>query len=170
MKGQVTRVDDPDDRGRIQVRLSGHHREANETPWAFPCSPFAGPGYGWYCLPVIDDEVLVARTVDGTWIWLGFFWTGRAPKPTDGEAPDVRVFRTPVGHQLKFDEAGDVELIHSNGSVMTMRQNGDIEVYAAADIHLNGDAFNVVDTNCTCPMTGVSHKQGSSTVFSKGPF
>lgn len=155
-KGEVIAIQDPEDIGRIRVRLSGHNVKHNETPWVYPCSPFAGNNYGWYCMPQIGDEVIVTKADDGTFIWLGYFWTGRNIKPEDGIAASVRVFKTPVGHQMKFDEKGDVEFLHSNGDVIAMRQNGNIDIIANKDLNLTvkGNVNETISGNSTLKING----------------
>jgi len=160
MKYQAVVIDvsDPRQVGRIKARLRGfgdrsHH---SNTPWCWPCVPFAGPGYGFFCLPNLGDEVWVEQAADGSWIWSGFFWSGRHDKPAEGSAPDVRVLRTPVGHQLKLDESGDVEFIHSNGDVIAMRQNGDVDIIAKQNLNITVDGDASVSV------------QGSTSINSQG--
>ena len=162
MKRRATVIDvsDPEDYGRIRARVHGFGDDHNETPWCWPCSALAGPSYGFFCLPQVGDEVWVEQTAEKDWVWTGFFWSGRHPKPADGAAPDVRVFRTPGGHQVKFDEAGNVEIVHGKGATIVLKPNGDIE--------LNGSLGNVVRTCDICAYTGAPHVKGSSTVKAGG--
>lgn len=170
-RGIVKDVKDPKDFGRIRVELVGYDKGGSITPWCWPCSVFAGPGYGFYCMPVSGDEVYVEKTVDGDFVWVGFCWSGRNKKPDDGKAPDVRVFRTPVGHQLKFDESGDIKLDHSNGSFIVIRQNGNIEIMATGkDVWINDNGIvKCVNTMSICSFTGLVHPQGSKSVYSEKP-
>ena len=168
-RGLVKNVEDPSNYGRIRVELIGYDPPTNVTPWCWPCTPFAGPGYGFYCLPVIGDEVYVEKTDEDNWVWTGFCWTSRNPIPADG-TKDVRLFRTPIGHQMKFDENGDIEIEHNSGSVITLKLNGDIEIMADKDVKIN-DAGTVrcVNTLSICAFTGLPHPQGSRTVFTEKP-
>jgi len=155
-KGEVIGINDPEDIGRIRVRLSAQNLNHNETPWVYPCSPFAGNNYGWYCMPQIGDEVMVTKANDGTFIWLGYFWTGRNKKPDEGIAASVRIFKTPVGHQMKFDEKGDVEFKHSNGDIIAMRQNGNIDIIVNKDLNLTvkGNVNETISGNLTSKING----------------
>ena len=185
-RAAVTNVDDPKSLGRIRVRLVafGDGDRLNETPWCWPCTPLAGDGYGFFCLPQVGDEVWVEPTADGGWVWVGFYWSGRRAKPSEGNA-DVRVLRTPAGHQIKLDESGDLEITHANGNVVALRGSGDIDVTVsgacnitsdgktivnAEKIELNGATGKVVTTDCLCSYTGAPHTQGSNTVKAEGPF
>lgn len=143
-RGIVTDVADPDSLGRIRVKLVGFDPRGAETDWCWPCSPLAGAGYGFFCLPQVGDEVFVEQTAECDWVWTGFFWSGRRAAPAAG-TPTVRVFRTPAGHQVKFDESGDVEIADSRGSAITLRANGDIELLGQGDINLVNLSGGVVN-------------------------
>jgi len=137
----VVDIDDPEQLGRIKVRLRGFGEDTgdashNETPWCYPCTNLAGPGYGLFCMPVVEDEVFVEETYEGDWVYTGFFWSKRHEKPEEGfPNPSVRVFTTPIGHQLKFEEDGCIEWKHTNGNLIRMEANG--------------DTFVNVNENCT---------------------
>jgi hypothetical protein len=181
----VTDVNDARQLGRIKARLRGFGDglQYAVTPWSYPCSPLAGPGYGFFCLPQVGDEVWVEQASNGLWVWTGFFWSGRHEKPEAGEAPDVRVLRTPAGHQVKLDEAGDIEITHANGNVIALRQDGDIDVTVSgacnvtasgkvvvdgSNVELNGSLGDVVTTKHICAFTGGPHVLGSTTVKAGG--
>lgn len=139
MKHRATVVDvaDPKAWGRIRTRLVAPAALASETPWCWPCSPLAGEGYGFYCLPQVGDEVWVEQVAGGEWLWVGFCWSGRHAKPASGSAT-VRVFRTPVGHELLFDESGAIEIRHKDGSTVSLEAGGKIVITSTAGIVLNG--------------------------------
>lgn len=120
----VTTIADPKGQGRLKVHLS---HAGGESPWALPCVPFAGPGYGLFCLPQVGDMVWVEQSAQGQWVYVGFFWTARNQKPAAGSS-SVRTFRTPAGHELIFDESGDLTIGHSAGHSVVLRANGDIDV------------------------------------------
>lgn len=164
-QARVTNVADPKGFGRIKAEIIGF--DGATTPWCYPCVPIAGPGYGFYFLPVVDDIVLVEQMADGRWVWTGCIWDAVNPKPTEGSAT-VRVLRTPAGHTLKFDESGDVELAHSAGSRLTLKANGDIEIEADSNVNINGSTAKVVTTAHVCAFTGAPHVQGSATVKADG--
>ena len=184
MRAVVTDLSDPKDLGRIKVGLVGFGDGArlSQTPWCYPCVALAGDGYGFYCLPQVGDEVWVEKTSDNTWVWTGFFWSGRHAKPAEGNAQS-RVFRTPAGHQVKLDDAGDIEIIHANGNVVALRENGDIDVTVSgacnvtasgkvvvdgSQIELNGTSGKIVRTCDICAFTGGPHVKGSTTVKAGG--
>lgn len=181
----VTSVSDPEDWGRIKVSVNAFSTDNNVTPWCWPCVPMAGPKFGFFFMPEVGDEVWVEKAADGSWVWTGFFWTGRNVKPSDGVAPTVRVIRTPAGHQIKLDDKGDIEILHSNGNSVTLTANGDTNIVVNGDcnvnstgktvvdseaIELNGLTGKIVTTECLCMFSGAPHPQGSLNVTAKGPF
>lgn len=183
-RATVTDVADPRGLGRVKARLVGWGEtdadsQHNITPWMWPCVAFAADGSGVFMQPPVGAEVWAEQTADGDWAWTGAFWSERNPAPAAASAPDVRVVRTPAGHQIKLDEAGDVEVLHANGNVVALRQNGDIDVTVSGDcnvtasgkvvvdgsqIELNGTDGDVVTTAHICAYTAGPHVLGSSTV------
>jgi uncharacterized protein involved in type VI secretion and phage assembly len=57
--GQVTDTDDPENRRRVRVRLSGR-KSGDAESWARTVKPVIGTSNGRYVAPAIGDEVLVA--------------------------------------------------------------------------------------------------------------
>lgn len=161
-KATVEDVNDPDTQGKIKVHIHSFDAAANTSPWVLPCTLFAGNGYGFYCLPQVGDEVFVEETADGDYVYTGFFWTGRNPKPSDGAA-SVRIFQTPIGHKLKFVEDGNIEIEHKEGATVILHSDGSIELNATV-IKLNGDGGGVITTQSPCPFTSLPHTGGSTIV------
>jgi uncharacterized protein involved in type VI secretion and phage assembly len=60
MLAQVVSLDDPDGRGRVQVRLLAHDGvDAQDAPlWARVVAPLAGKDRGAFFMPEVEDEVL----------------------------------------------------------------------------------------------------------------
>jgi len=144
-RGIVVDINDPENLGRIKVEISvGFKKTANITPWVYPCTCLAGPGYGWFCLPVIGDVVWVERTSDQCWVFTGFHWTTNKPVP-ESSGQNVRVFQSPAGHRIKFDDQGDIELTHASGNKIILSQNGDVKVEVAEGkkINLGGKATGI---------------------------
>jgi uncharacterized protein involved in type VI secretion and phage assembly len=104
----VTDNRDPDNLGRVRVRLPWHSR-SQTSYWARIAAPMAGSGRGAYFLPEIDDEVLVA--FDGEdpshpYIIGGLWNGGQTPPETNRDGRnDRRVIRSRSGHTLVFDDS-----------------------------------------------------------------
>jgi len=95
-------------------------------PWARLSNQMAGMGRGSYFVPQIGDEVLVSFNhgdVREPYV-LGTLWNTLdvppALMPTD--AVTKRKIRTPLGHELEFDEATQtVTLLSNTRSTLTLR-------------------------------------------------
>jgi len=88
------------------------------TPWARLSSQMAGSGMGSYFVPQIGDEVLVAFNhgdVREPYV-LGTCWNtqDRPPSSSPSDAITKRKIRTPLGHELSFDEAAQSVTLSSN--------------------------------------------------------
>lgn len=119
-RGLVRDVDDPERKGRIKAEVPAVYGE-RISPWAMPCSPFAGPSHGLVLLPEPGDGVWIefeggdpARP-----IWSGCWWADdQRPDPT-GER--VRLLATGSGHQLVFDEdADEIRIVHPGGAEIVL--------------------------------------------------
>ncbi len=164
-RGTVVNVSDPKQQGRVKIKVHGFcspelginnsYPRANITAWCHSCAPFAGPGFGFYCLPEIGDTAILAPMGNGEFMILGYQWTGTQPKPSEANA-NTRVFKTPAGHRLQFVEDGDIIIHSSGGAEIKVRENGNIE--------LNGAAGKLVTTKMVCAYTGKEHPQGLGNV------
>lgn len=164
-RGTVVSVSDPKNQGRVKVKLAGFcspelgidnsYPRANITAWCHQCVAFAGPGYGLFALPRIGDTAILGPMENGEFIVFGYQWTGTQGKPTEGNA-NSRVFKTPGGHRMSFQEDGDIIIHSSGGAEIKVRENGNIE--------LNGAAGKLVTTKMICAYTGKEHPQGLGSV------
>jgi uncharacterized protein involved in type VI secretion and phage assembly len=112
--GIVTNVKDPDKLGRIKVcfpRLPGKP----ESDWCRVAQPAAGAGRGFYWLPHVNDEVLVAfeRGEAHRPYVIGSLWNGK-DKPMKNAYVDENttvMIQTKSGHQVTLDDKGGQEKI-----------------------------------------------------------
>jgi uncharacterized protein involved in type VI secretion and phage assembly len=142
--GVVTDNRDPRGLGRVRVRLPlGAEHDA--TTWAPVVMPGAGAGCGWFLLPDVEDEVVVAfehGDVDRP-IVIGALWNGKDAPPELGGAPGDHVaLVSRSGHRLVLDDAnrrvviedggghGRITLDAASGAVTLEALDGDVVVYA----------------------------------------
>lgn len=88
------------------------------TPWARIASPMAGMGRGTYFIPQPGDEVLVAFNhgdVREPYV-LGTCWNtvDKPPALAPTDPVTKRKIRTPLGHELSFDEVAQSVTLSSN--------------------------------------------------------
>ena len=108
--GMVTNNQDPDGFGRVKVKFPWLS-DVDESDWARVAAPMAGNKRGFYFLPEVDDEVLVAfehGDVRFPYV-LGALWNGKdAPPATNGDGKNnVRLIQSRSGHVIKLnDEEG----------------------------------------------------------------
>ena len=105
---------DPQKMGRVKVRYPWLTEE-HTSFWARTASQMAGRGRGFFNLPEIDDEVLVAfehGDIHRPYI-IGMLWNGKDGLPGTpsavlgtGGVVDRRGYHTRIGHKLDFNDAG----------------------------------------------------------------
>ncbi len=87
-RGYVHRVDDPENRGRLQAVVPRLLGPDEPTGWALPSSPYAGPDQGLYVVPEVGAGVWV-EFEEGDLsrpIWSGMWWG--SPQAEDVGTPD----------------------------------------------------------------------------------
>lgn len=94
-------------------------------PWATVCAPFAGDGYGLWCMPQVGDTVIVAfEHGDPDWpVVIGSVWDVSKRPPIDQplDAVNKRVLKTPKGHEILLDDLEQkVTISHVAGHTLTL--------------------------------------------------
>ena len=169
--GIVTDNDDPKDLGRVKLRFPW--READdESHWARIATQMAGETYGSYCIPEVDEEVLVAFAggdVHQPFV-IGSLWNGKKTPPQQAdEDNDIRELVSRQGHRLQFDDSEDdsklrietsaghkIELDDSDGSeridivdtsgnnrIRLNTEKDTVSIEADKTLELSGDTVNI---------------------------
>ncbi len=114
--GHVTRVDDPEELGRIRVSLPNY--DDVETDWLEVVLPAAGADKGIVALPDVGDRVfvLLGRDDPAQGVVLGGLYGVQAPPDTGVKDGAVRRynFRTPGGQHVRLDD--DKKTVHIRDS------------------------------------------------------
>ena len=116
----VTNVQDPDKQGRVKIcfpRLPGKP----ESDWARVAQPAAGDGRGFYCVPQVNDEVLVAfeRGQANHPYVIGSVWNGKDKPMKDAYADEntTVMVQTRSGHQVILcDKDGEESIVIADKS------------------------------------------------------
>lgn len=142
--GIVTNNRDPEAMHRVKVRFPWLGGD-DESNWARVASPMAGNDRGLYCLPEVDDEVVVAfehGRIDRPYV-LGALWNGRdAPPETNRDGRnDARTFKSRSGHVIRLDDRdGDetIEIVDRSGDnrLVIRSADGSIAIEAQGDISI----------------------------------
>jgi phage baseplate assembly protein V len=138
----VTNNKDPDGLGRVKVKLPWLDDQV-ESDWTRVVTAMAGKERGLYCLPEVDDEVLVAfehGRPDCLYV-LGGLWNGKDKPPetnADGKN-NVRALKSRSGHVIRLTDAqGDekIEIIDKTGknSIVISAKDNTVTISADADI------------------------------------
>jgi hypothetical protein len=114
-KYRGTVVDNLDEHklGRLEVLVPDVHQD--KPVWAEPCSPYAGPGRGFFFIPPIDSKVWVEFEGGNpeSAIWAGGFWDDKGPPPEEAlteSYPMVGVLKTGSVTLWIDDEDGGLHL------------------------------------------------------------
>jgi uncharacterized protein involved in type VI secretion and phage assembly len=164
--GIVTNVKDPEKLGRIKLqlpRLPG----GPETNWARVAQPAAGAGRGFYWLPEVGDEVLIAFELGqaNCPYVLGALWNGK-DKPMDGAYADdntTRMIQTKSGHKIVLsDKSGEEKIVIADKSgnrtitfdvkakkFLVEAKEGDIELHAEKKIVLECEDLEIKTSKTT---------------------
>ncbi len=121
MVGCVINPLDPMALGRVQVQLPSID-SLDLSPWARVAVPMAGLLHGFYFIPNLGDEVLVAfehGDINAPYI-IGSLWNALAPPPLPSPVPQIRMLKTPLGNQIMFTEAPPSIIINSADMLHTV--------------------------------------------------
>ncbi|MGP0628517.1 phage baseplate assembly protein V [Nitrospina sp. 32_T5] len=149
-RGFVNDNNDPDKRGRLRLTVPSALGEA-VTGWALPCLPFGGlQNQGWFAVPEVGAQVWV-EFEEGELsnpIWTGTFWQQPEHIPEEAAEPSeptTRVFKTPSGHVLQFDDEEGEErfrLFHPSEAEWIIDPKGSITFTDASENVITLDAEN----------------------------
>jgi Type VI secretion system/phage-baseplate injector OB domain len=93
-RGKVTKNDDPSNLGRIRALVPDVFDD-EESPWALPCTPYAGNKVGFFFIPPVDANVWIEfeKGQRDSPIWSGCFWAdGELDK--DKAVPNIKMIKT----------------------------------------------------------------------------
>lgn len=166
----VTDIVDPDQLGRIEVRLPwlGADGNGDARAWATLLSPYAEDDQGFEALPSVDTQVVVAFEAGNLrrpYI-VGAAWNGREALPEAAEAANnKRLIKTRSGSLLEFDDtdgavkvtlstrgghklvldegAQEIKLTHLNGCSITFNAGGKIVIQANAGVDVTAPMVTV---------------------------
>lgn len=157
-RGFVADNADPEKRGRLKLQVPSVLGD-NETDWALPCLPFGGlSDQGVLWVPEVDAQVWVefeGGNLNDP-IWTGTFWPKDQTPPSEGalDPPSSRVFKTPGGHLLHFEDAEDhtaVTLKHAGGARLHIDPQGTIDLTdqggATLKLDVENNQIELLDAN-----------------------
>ncbi|HRQ36773.1 MAG TPA: VgrG-related protein [Chloroflexota bacterium] len=147
--GVVTNTEDPNKWGRVKVKFPWMADDA-ESDWARLVGPGGGPKAGFYAVPDVGDEVVVAfehGDFSRPYI-IGGLWNGKHDIPPtaasagNGERPLVRTWHSRTGHAITMHDDSDnkVEIKTAGGHTITLDDAGSkLEIKSKNGITINID-------------------------------
>jgi len=165
-RGTVVDNADPENLGRLRLKVPDLLGNEVVTGWAMPCLPYGGfANQGFLFVPEVEAGVWVEFEKGDTDypIWTGTFWSkpggdSELPKANDADGteqdtvqdpPTRKIIKTVKGHTIQFEDADDEEMIMiyeaTNGHVITLNKDG-IKITDATEnvIEMREDAFSIV--------------------------
>ncbi len=184
--GVVTNVSDESNLGRVKVKLPWLAGE--ETDWARIATPGGGSSRGFYWLPEVNDEVLVAfEQGDPRRPYvIGSLWNGQnAPPLGNSAALDAsghvtqRIIKSRSGHTITLDDtegSGKVVIADSTNNNLitidtasnkiTVSAAGDLELTATGNVKLSGAAISIqAQADCEIKANGNAKVSGAMTAM-----
>ena len=119
--------------------------DEDESNWARVAAPMAGKGRGFYFLPEVEDEVLVAfEQGDVRFPYVvGSLWNGKDAPPADNDdgKNNVRVLKSRSGHVVRLTDEDGKEMIEiidksAKNSIVFDTSKNTITITADKDIVL----------------------------------
>jgi hypothetical protein len=148
MVGKVINLLDPLALGRVQVQLPSID-SLDLSPWARVAVPMAGIASGFYFIPNINDEVLVAfehGDVNAPYI-LGSLWNAMAPPPLPSPLPQIRMIRTLTGNTIMISEIPPTITIQTASMQTIVMSPAGIQIQTGASIvNMTPDGITVTGT------------------------
>jgi uncharacterized protein involved in type VI secretion and phage assembly len=159
----VTDIVDPDNLGRIEVKFPWLGGDGDSVrSWATLLTPYADNDQGFFVLPAVDTQVVVAFEAGDLrrpYI-IGSAWNGVESLPeTPAASNNKRLIKTRSGSLLEFDDtdgaakvtlstknghklvlddgSSEVQLTHSNGCQIKCDSSGNVTVTAVAAATIN---------------------------------
>jgi uncharacterized protein involved in type VI secretion and phage assembly len=119
--GVVTNTQDPAGLGRVKVKFPWLS-STEESFWARVATPMAGKERGFYFLPEVEDEVLMAfEHGDARFPYvLGALWNSqdKPPENNDKGENNIRAIKSRSGHVIRLNDASGeekIEIIDKSG-------------------------------------------------------
>ena len=133
----VVSNNDPAGLGRVQVAFAWQKNSGKTTPWIRMTNPHSGGSKGFYFVPEVGEEVLIAfegGNAEKPFV-LGAMYNGNASSGYADEKNKMKVIQTRSGTKIMMnDDEGSVTVEDPSGNVWFMDGDGNIVVTAPKNI------------------------------------
>lgn len=149
--GRVTRVDDPDNLGRVCVSLPAIGEV--ETDWMGVVAAGAGPGKGLVVMPDVGDQVLLLFIGEDAsqGVVLGGLYGVNGPGDYGVDGTSVRRFTlaTPGGQKIRLDDGGESIRLENKGGSFVELSPQKTHLHSAVNLEIEAPGCEVVITGKT---------------------
>jgi len=164
--GLVTQNKDNEGLGRVKVKFPTFD-DQDESAWARIASPMAGGNRGFFVLPEVNDEVLVAfeqGDIHRPYI-LGMLWNGKDKPPLssavggDGQV-NQRAWRSRSGHEIILDDSSGSEKITINAvgkGDLAVETSGDVTIKSKGNVKIEATAGVSIDSKGDVSITSTAN-------------
>jgi len=137
-RGYVVDVEDPDDMGRVLVKIPSITKGKDHPTWAYPKTQWGGKNYGLQWLPSKGEIVWVEFEYGDTRfpIW-SFAHRTKGEKPVEFSSSKIYGFKTPKGNMVIIDDRDGVEKIVVK-AINTCIIDSDKVIFKAREITIDG--------------------------------
>ncbi len=137
--------DDPAGLGRIQVAFAWQQESGANTPWIRMTNPHSGGNKGFYFIPEVGEEVLIAfegGNAEKPFV-LGAMYNGSASSGYAAEENKIKAIHTRSGHIIKFTEDESIQITDKSGNeILFDTTSKNITITAPETVTIN--AKNIV--------------------------
>ena len=130
---------DPSGLGRVQVAFAWQKDAGANTPWIRMINPHSGGGKGFYFIPEVGEEVLVAfegGNAEKPFV-LGAMYNGSASSGYAADSNKIKAIHTRSGHIIKFTEDESIIITDKSGNEIQLDTVGsNINISAPNDINI----------------------------------
>ncbi len=117
---KVEKVDDEKSLGRVKVKFEWQEGTDEKTPWIRVASPYMGKDKGFYIIPEVGDQVLVAfenNHPERPYVLSGMYHGKQKPEWFDPKNK-FKGFKSKGGNKWKFDDKEEEIQIHAPNSIL----------------------------------------------------
>lgn len=124
-KGIVSDRKDPDNLGRLKLKVPDVYGDDTYDYWSIPLGLFSGKNIGFFAIPNEGDNVWVTfENGDPRFPLWTYGWWGEKHRPETANI-DVSVFQTTSGHKMEFDDKEKlIRITDAHGNIVILNDKG----------------------------------------------
>jgi uncharacterized protein involved in type VI secretion and phage assembly len=171
--GKVISQLDPLSLGRVQVQLP-FIDSVDLSPWARIASPMASTETGFYFIPQMGDEVLVAFEHGDPAVpyVIGSLWSASAPPPLPSPLPQMSMIKTLAENTIMFTEVPPTITIKTAAGQTILLSETGVQIFSDPDhvVNITSAGIQIIAGENAISMgdSGISIAASSNLTISSG--